>query len=1387
MIMRITQNHSWSCFEALSQYGTKDVDEQYFLEEVFLFILKDIYPESRPYEPTIAPEIISDFLDFFSVYLEKEKESEDLSMQSQYPITWLKEEEIATFDAKDEFLALKQAFIDEHIYELLKLDYDLHGYTTLQHICGVHFLALKIAKQLHKLGIAIDIALVSGAALSHDLGKYGVKKDDVGKMAYYHYYYSDQWLLRHNLPMIRNIAVNHSTWDLELESLSIESLVLIYSDFRVKADNKGVMRYFTLDDSYQVILDKLDNVDEDKRKRYDKVYQKLKDFEFFLKETGVDTSSSKKIISCVKRKERETDLRNEQIVDEYIYKGVQSSCYSMNLFRSEKSLRGLFLDAKAPHQISLLKQLLDHLESHYIYLLPGQKSFLIQELNRLIYHDAFDIRKQSALILGGLIGKYDQVYRKWIPPSEDKEKATSKRREYFERLLVNLYGKNKDIKTLRSDRRIYPMSLAIAEAIRLDNRQELIKIVDEYLMDSKLENDIFLSMQILSALHDRAGFDISVYLHRYDQKLANEKQELISHYFFLFHEIHDSKIMQQFENDIRSRWENDVLLAGEKDTKIYLSNLKSETSEIYKFLNIDYLFRHLDPSNEDQFMNHLLNILKASESEYAKSIAGNYLIKSWSRLGESKLNDITVNLLRSIEIVETTKESIIPYYLGRALAKLPHNELIAILFDIKDNIQQLKEMATINLIESLSIALSYSIKHLSDKTVEIYIEILLRSLASDNLYVRTSSLSLINKYFFKEYHTKDSSLKFLMFTAKKMLNMALFFEKTKADRMSFSHYVHSVYTFISSLQKRTNCFVLDSKGRKKVVISDVFDPINAHHIQLIKQLIDESFEVYLLQDEFNTVKNTAPSLHRAHMIQLAIAGILHAHVIPMDMFINVYADDSKEKLQNYLQTDFSFYNFENNSELSNSLKENFLNLDFLKSTSYFENVRWFVSKEWFSTSIMDELVSEYVKKHGLYRDVQEDKPIVEKDYEILKNEKGVFLKRLSTLEVASVTFLKQEDSCLYVQLEGESSEYDIHNLAQIALNEALIEAYHLGIERFYAQKPQNKYHDWMIAQGAKCENNDLYFLLNPPGILVLDVQSTMRHNYRKNEKIRRTIASSRVKLISELHKGKKDQTILVFDRSVLYEKMLDQLATRRYNSEQTLFVPMGSLFYKMRIPGYQTQSYYLDEVVDPKTGDKYFVEEQNYYSIENQKDRLKGYARDLVLLDDLVVDSQRMNNINEIIDKKTHVNEFLIGIATKEVLNSSEKFGFPISAVVELDEINEYYFESEFYPLIGGISSPGNDASIEYHLSNNLILPMVDSGFDNDPEFSVKAIENAKSIMQEVEMEFIKQKGRRLRLYDLYEIFLQVRIPDVYYMPLQNVEVFTVYRDLEMMIKKLRK
>ena len=72
-------------------------------------------------------------------------------------------------------------------------------------------------------------------------------------------------------------------WDLEIENLSSESLVLVYADFRVKqtydAERRESACLYSLQEAFDVILSKLDNVDAAKKRRYEYVYRKLRDFE----------------------------------------------------------------------------------------------------------------------------------------------------------------------------------------------------------------------------------------------------------------------------------------------------------------------------------------------------------------------------------------------------------------------------------------------------------------------------------------------------------------------------------------------------------------------------------------------------------------------------------------------------------------------------------------------------------------------------------------------------------------------------------------------------------------------------------------------------------------------------------------------------------------------------------------------------------------------------------------------------------------------------------------------------------------------------------------------------------------------------------------------------
>ena len=62
-------------------------------------------------------------------------------------------------------------------------------FETLSHIAGVHHVAMTVARGLKKAGGPIDLALSSGAAAGHDLGKFGCKPNE--RVPYLHYYYTN--------------------------------------------------------------------------------------------------------------------------------------------------------------------------------------------------------------------------------------------------------------------------------------------------------------------------------------------------------------------------------------------------------------------------------------------------------------------------------------------------------------------------------------------------------------------------------------------------------------------------------------------------------------------------------------------------------------------------------------------------------------------------------------------------------------------------------------------------------------------------------------------------------------------------------------------------------------------------------------------------------------------------------------------------------------------------------------------------------------------------------------------------------------------------------------------------------------------------------------------
>ncbi len=362
------------------------------------------------------------YLTVLQVLLDHERAA--LPFDPMMDFQFLPEEEYSSYDTAREYRRFLRAWREEFLYELMRLGMEVTPFKTLSHISGVHYIAMTAANGLKEAGVEVDLALISAAAAAHDIGKFGCRPGE--RVPYLHYYYTDQWLLERKMDSISHIASNHSTWDLELESLSVESLLLIYADFRSKQerdkDGNEVTILFPLDQSFQVILSKLDNVDSKKRRRYEFVYGKLHDFEDYMRSLGVDVDLTGQLQPPVPHKD--TALMNpRETLDSLILLSVEHNLQLMHMLSNEQKFGNIIEEARSVKSWQQLRAYLNVFEEYFTYLSVRQKTQALTFLYELLVHREGDIRRQAGALIGQIIARFHLVYRKEVPADAQSDPA----------------------------------------------------------------------------------------------------------------------------------------------------------------------------------------------------------------------------------------------------------------------------------------------------------------------------------------------------------------------------------------------------------------------------------------------------------------------------------------------------------------------------------------------------------------------------------------------------------------------------------------------------------------------------------------------------------------------------------------------------------------------------------------------------------------------------------------------------------------------------------------------------------------------------------------------------------------------------------------------------
>ncbi len=952
------------CQDMLNELSREEAPENW-LDYIYYFTLSKSFPDTVSIdlkESLRGPCLI--YLNILRIVCEFEKLYSIKKWQSKYPLRFLSKKEELRLEDSTEYRAFRRAFKEEYIYEMMKLNQEVMGYSTLHHICGVHYLAMHIGRQLKKLGLPIDLGRVSGAAAGHDIGKFGCKPSEANRVAYLHYYYTDMWFKKHDITYIRNVAINHSTWDLELENLPLESLVLIYSDFRVKKKDKSTgsklsdMYIYTLKESFDIVLNKLDNVDIAKEKRYMRVYSKLKDFENYMADLGVETELDKENTGIKEQPKKYFSLmQGNEIIDNIKYYSISQNINLMYRLRDEASLNLILEHARSEKNLNNIRQYLNVIEEYSTYLTQKQKLITLSFLYEELLHPDEDIRKKCSELIGALIAIFDEVYRKEIPENTEVEVPELTGVGLFKKYLKLFISPSKKIIKLHQvwiNNCLTTMIRSTIENCRENKKQEYINLLlDNYrqynynivvkqnllyslryvtLSDCNDENIKLVINYIINMLQDEnieirlEAFEVIYKIafqlkskHEYINILKNRMADLVDYSSVPAENYLKLKIAKILNMDkyIVNRFQFYCREDSNKISNIFLSNLKTGTDWVVKKIQVDLLVEHTLSNLDDTGIHtamHFCNLLKVSSNESVRNRGGEALIKIIQYLSFDERNDIAVELIRSLEIEGYQFTKYIPKYLGQILLHLHPVELDELVDDLIEKIKQSSFRVITLLLETIGIIMEHYPLY-KDKFNEEETEYnarrvrllgtILNGLVHYDHNVKQVALNVIGRNIFgSKLLSLDQQKEIFKLMAKKVLTLGAEY-KTDKELLFLSNAAlfNYIYRFISNYKFYRGNIELDI-NEKVAFFPGSFDPFSSSHKEIVREIKKLGFEVYLSIDEFSWSKRTQPNIIRREIVKMSISNELGIYLFPRDLQTNIAnAQDLKRLKSDFPQSE----------------------------------------------------------------------------------------------------------------------------------------------------------------------------------------------------------------------------------------------------------------------------------------------------------------------------------------------------------------------------------------------------------------------------------------------------------------------------------------------------
>ena len=860
-------------------------------------------------------------------------EAELLPHDPAWTFDFLTDDELAGSPCAPSYQRFLRLWRREFVYELMRLGLEVTPYRTLEHIAGVHHIAVTAARALRKSGVAVDVALVSGAAAGHDLGKFGCRPGE--RVPYLHYFYTDQWFRRRRMTDIGHVAANHSVWDLEPDYLSVEALLLIYADFRVKqlhdAQGREITRISTLAQAFQVILDKLDDVDGEKQKRYTRVYARLEDFEQFMVSCGVDVTMSGGDTPPLPEKHTAL-MTDDEALRALTLRCVGHNMELMHRLTDQRSFARLLEEARGETDWRRLRAYLAVMESYSLYLHIPQKVQTLTFLYELLMHREGDIRRQAAALLGEIIAGFHAGYAKERPadirPDPRAITDVDQWRLYLDKILYP------DHKLMPQHRRWIGYTLKFAVGSLLSHcpgREERFlapvfayyrrpEDLDDYTAFQLLDTAAALPDTAYTASRARQMMDFAAALSlRKDLTIRMAAVLLLDRLARLYPEDGraleavtavpdgDSGTLRYLKQDVLSQGAP-LLLPEDVVSEIFLDNLKTATPWITKQGNLRLLtdFARSGKSPALHIATHLSNLIKVSDRVTVRHSAGNALLALAPRLTADQRNEVAVELCRGLELGQQEFTKYIPDYLGRFALWLPPAELDEVLDDLRVNLSSSDSRVTASVLDTVGVIYEAYDAYRSrfPETDDAYrrrrerlLGLLMRGLSGIDGATRQEALFVLGRRVFGSGELgRHEKRRAFMLTQRKLLSAQ---DEFPGEGLTFYYraaMLGKLYRFITEERLFHKGFDFGAP-RPVAFFPGTFDPFTLSHKGIVRAIRDQGFEVLLAIDEFSWSKKTQPYRLRRRIAAMAVADVFHVSIFPEDFPVNIANPENLHELR----------------------------------------------------------------------------------------------------------------------------------------------------------------------------------------------------------------------------------------------------------------------------------------------------------------------------------------------------------------------------------------------------------------------------------------------------------------------------------------------------------